>query len=85
MFATMRTYGITEARKRLSALVEGAARGEAFVIAKAGRPLVKVVAVEATPQRKTKRLGFLAGEIVVPADFDEMGASEIATTFGSGS
>ena len=54
-------------------------RGEGFVIAKAGRPLVKVVAI-AAPERR--RLGFLAGEIRVPDDFDRMGESEIERLFG---
>ncbi|MGI8896420.1 MAG: type II toxin-antitoxin system prevent-host-death family antitoxin, partial [Casimicrobiaceae bacterium] len=31
-----------------------------------------------------QRLGFLAGEIAVPDDFDRMGKSEIATLFGAG-
>jgi antitoxin (DNA-binding transcriptional repressor) of toxin-antitoxin stability system len=61
-------------------LVERAARGEAFVIAKAGKPLVKVAALDAPA--KPKRLGFLKGEIEVPDDFDRMGESEIAALFG---
>ena len=57
--------------------------GEGFVIAKAGKPLVKVTALDApaAPQR----LGFLAGEIAVPDDFNTMGEAEIASLFGSGS
>jgi len=52
------------------------------VIAKAGKPLVKVTALDApaAPQR----LGFLVGEIAVPDDFDRMGESEIAALFGTG-
>ena len=71
---------IHEARTQLSKLVERAARGEAFVIAKAGKPMVKVAAVgaPATP----RRLGFLTGEISVPKDFDRMEARAIATLFG---
>ena len=67
----MITVDIDEARVRLADLVERAAQGEPFVIAKAGKPLVKVVAVASpeTPQR----LGFLAGEIAVPEDFDRLG------------
>jgi antitoxin (DNA-binding transcriptional repressor) of toxin-antitoxin stability system len=68
---------IHEAKAQLSRLVERAAKGEPFVIAKAGNPLVKVEALgaPAAPQR----LGFLAGEIAVPEDFDRMGESEIAS------
>ena len=67
---------IHEAKTQLSKLVDQAARGEAFVIAKAGRPLVRVTALDApvAPQR----LGFLAGEIAVPDDFDRMGEGELA-------
>lgn len=73
---------IHEAKTQLSKLVNRAAKGEAFVIAKAGKPLVKVSALDApaAPQR----LGFLAGEIAVPEDFDRMGEAEIAALFGVG-
>ena len=77
----MVTVNIHEAKTQLSKLVDQAVKGEAFVIAKAGKPLVKVAALEApaTPQR----LGFLAGEIAVPKDFNTMGESEIAALFGA--
>jgi prevent-host-death family protein len=78
----MVTVNIHEAKTQLSKLVDRAAKGEAFVIAKAGKPLVKVSALDApaAPQR----LGFLAGEISVPEDFDRMGKAEIAALFGIG-
>ncbi len=78
----MITVNIHEAKTQLSKLVEQAAQGEAFVIAKAGKPLVKVARLDApdAPQR----LGFLAGEIAVPKDFDRMGEDEIAALFGLG-
>ena len=62
--------------------MDQAAKGETFVIAKAGKPLVKVVALDApaAPQR----LGFLAGEIAIPADFDRMGEAEIEALFRGG-
>jgi prevent-host-death family protein len=78
----MRTYNIHEAKTHLSRLIEGAANGEPFVIAKAGKPMVKVIAVEAAETPKPKRLGFLAGEISVPDDFDTMFEDEIAEMFG---
>lgn len=76
----MVTVNIHEAKTQLSKLVDNASKGEAFVIAKAGKPLVKVAALDApaTPQR----LGFLTGEIAVPDDFNSMGESEIAALFG---
>jgi prevent-host-death family protein len=77
----MVTVNIHEAKTQLSKLVDQAVKGEAFVIAKAGKPLVKVTALEA-PQA-VQRLGFLAGEIAVPEDFNRMGEAEIAALFGS--
>jgi hypothetical protein len=44
--------------------------------------MVKVVALDAPPAGKTKRLGFLAGKIAVPDDFDRMGSDEIERLFG---
>jgi prevent-host-death family protein len=77
----MVTVNIHEAKTQLSRLVDRAAKGEPFVIAKAGKPLVKVSALDAPAI--PKRLGFLAGEIEVPDDFDRMGEREIAALFGA--
>ena len=74
------TVNIHEAKTQLSKLVDRAVRGEPFVIAKAGKPMVKVAAVD-TPA-VPRRLGFLAGEISVPKDFDRMGEAEIGARFG---
>lgn len=76
----MRTVNIHEAKTQLSRLVDQAVEGEAFVIAKSGKPLVKVTALD-TPAAP-RRLGFLAGEIAVPDDFDRMGEAEIGALFG---
>ena len=67
----MVTVNIHEAKTHLSKLVDQAVKGEAFVIAKAGRPLVKVTALGAPSE--PQRLGFLAGEIAVPEDFNRIG------------
>jgi prevent-host-death family protein len=75
----MLTVNIHEAKTQLSKLVNQAANGESFVIAKAGKPLVRVSSLEAPPS--PKRLGFLAGEISVPDGFDRMGAAEIEKMF----
>lgn len=79
----MRTVNIHEAKTQLSRLVNEAADGESFVIAKAGKPLVRVSSLDAPIA--PKRLGFLSGEIAVPDDFDRMGATEIETLFGGAS
>lgn len=80
----MRTINIHEAKAHLSRLVEQAAKGEAFVIAKAGRPLVKVVPFDAPDAGAVRRFGFMAGQIQVPDDFDRMGSEEIEKLFGVG-
>ena len=73
---------IHEAKTHLSRLVDAAAKGEAFIIAKAGKPLVKVVPLDAPSATEQKRLGFLEGALSVPDDFDTMGQDEIETLFG---
>jgi prevent-host-death family protein len=77
----MRTVNIHEAKTHLSRLVEQAADGESFIIAKAGKPMVKVVAIEAQEQPAKRRLGFMKGEFTVPDDFDTMFADEIQAMF----
>ena len=77
----MRTVNIHEAKTHLSRLVEQAAKGEPFVIAKAGKPLVKVVALDAPAPSHTRRLGFMRGQIVVPDDFDRMCSPQIEALF----
>ena len=78
----MRTVNMHEAKTHLSRLVEKAAQGEPFVIARAGKPLVKVVAVDAQEPGAARRTGFLQGKISVPSDFDRMGSAEIEALFG---
>ena len=76
----MQIVNIHEAKTQLSRLIEKAAKGESFVIAKAGKPLVKVTALDAP--KSIRRLGFMRGEIAVPEDFDLMGDEEIERLFG---
>ena len=78
----VRKVNIREAKTHLSRLVEQAAKGEAFVIAKAGKPLVKVVPLDAPEAEKTRRFGFMAGQLRVPDDFDRMGSEEIEEMVG---
>jgi len=77
----MRTFNIHDAKTQLSRLVEQAANGDSFVIAKAGKPMVKVIALNAPEPGSIKRRGFMTGEILVPDDFDRMGESEIEQLF----
>lgn len=78
----MQTINIHEAKTHLSRLVEQAAKGDSFIIAKAGKPLVKVTALNSPESAQMKRTGFLAGQFQIPDDFDVMGADEIANLFG---
>ena len=77
----MESVNIHEAKTNLSKLVYRASRGEPFIIARAGKPLVRVTPIDAPI--KPKRLGFMAGQIKVPDDFDTMFADEIEAMFGT--
>ncbi len=80
----MQTINIHRAKTHLSRLVERAALGEPFIIAKAGKPMVKVVPLDFADAPRRQRLGFMAGEIKVPDDFDSMGCEEIEQLFRGG-
>lgn len=77
----MRIVNIHEAKTHLSRLLQEAANGEPFIIAKAGKPMVKVTRIEEPPAQQPRRLGFLAGRFSVPDDFDQMGQDEIIRLF----
>lgn len=79
----METVNIHEAKSRLSKLLEGVRDGKPFIIAKAGKPIARVTSVDAPEPGRVKRLGFLAGRIEVPDDFDRMGDEEIRARFGT--
>ncbi|WP_420960204.1 type II toxin-antitoxin system Phd/YefM family antitoxin [Brucella sp. IR073] len=78
----MRTVNIHEAKTHLSRLIDKAAKGEPFVIAKSGKPMVKVVAIDAAAPDAKRRIGFLDGQFSIPDDFDDMGREEIEKLFG---
>jgi prevent-host-death family protein len=78
----MQIVNIHDAKTHLSRLIEQAAKGEPFIIAKAGKPLVKVTAIDASLGGAGRRLGFMSGQIAVPDDFDRMGETEIEHLFG---
>ncbi|HEX4576285.1 MAG TPA: type II toxin-antitoxin system prevent-host-death family antitoxin [Edaphobacter sp.] len=77
----MKSVNIHEAKTHLSKLVEQAAQGEPFIIAKAGKPMVKVMAIDAPVGKKIRRMGFMKGEISVPDNFDRMFEKEIEQMF----
>ena len=80
----MRTVNMHEAKTQLSRLVADAAAGEPFIIARAGKPLVKVVAVDAPAAGTARRTGFMEGQISIPENFDRIGAAEIEAMFDGG-
>lgn len=77
----MKTVNMHEAKTHLSRLVQAAAQGEPFVIARDGVPLVKVVPLNTPAPRPMQRLGFLEGQFTVPDDFNTMCAKEIEEMF----
>lgn len=76
-----RTVNIHEAKTHLSRLIEEAAQGEPFVIARAGKPVVRVTPVDAPAPAAIRRTGFLQGQIAVPDDFDSLGRDTIERLF----
>ena len=80
----MRVVNMREAKTHLTRLVQDAVEGEPFVITRAGKPLVRVVAIESHDGGRPPRTGFMAGEVSVPPDFDRMGRLEIEAMFEDG-
>ncbi|MGH7720620.1 MAG: type II toxin-antitoxin system Phd/YefM family antitoxin [Gemmatimonadaceae bacterium] len=64
----MRTINVHEAKTHLSKLLEDVRAGAEIVIAKAGKPVARLVPVRKA--RKRRKLGVLAGKFSVPSDFD---------------
>ena len=77
----MKSVNIHEAKTHLSKLIAEAANGEPFIIAKAGKPMVKVVSIDTPPKEKQRRIGFMKGQFKVPDDFDTMMQKEIEEMF----
>lgn len=65
----MSVVNIHEAKTQLSRLVDEAVRGGEVVIARANKPLVKLIPVEEA--RPPRRLGTAAGQVHIGDDFDE--------------
>lgn len=78
----METVNIHQAKTHLSRLIDRLAGSGGFIIAKSGKPVAKIIPLDAPDAGKTKRLGFMAGQLSVPADFDRMGETEIEALFG---
>jgi len=75
----MQSVNIHEAKTHLSRLVEEAAEGEEIIIAKAGRPIARIVAL---PVDKPRKLGLLKGKFTIPDDFDAPLPNDVLRDFG---
>ncbi|MFC4168508.1 type II toxin-antitoxin system Phd/YefM family antitoxin [Teichococcus aestuarii] len=80
----MQTVNIHAAKTHLSRLVDAAAAGEEILIARAGRPVARLVPLEEAPARPRRRLGRLAGQLSIPADFDAPLPEEVLSGFEAG-
>lgn len=78
----MQTINIHEAKTHLSRLVEDVAAGEEVIIAKAGKPMARLVALAKPAGRR--RLGLLSGKMVVPDDFDAPLPEDVLASFEGG-
>jgi len=63
------TVNVHAAKSQLSRLLDAAAAGEEVIIAKAGKPVARLVPFEQKKERR--KLGMLAGKLHVPDDFDD--------------
>ena len=76
----MKSINLHAAKTHLSRLVDKAVAGENIVIAKAGKPMVRLVPVAASGRRTG--FGTLKGKIRISADFDAPLPDEILRGFG---
>ena len=77
----MEMINIHQAKTHLSRLIDRLATGGGFIIPKAGKPVAKDLPLSAPEADQVKRLGFMKGQLRVPADFDRMGSEEIESLF----
>ncbi len=75
----MRQINIHEAKTHLSRLVEDVARGDEIVIAKAGKPVARLVGIET--DRAPRRRGLLKGKIWIADDFDAPLPADVLASF----
>ncbi len=75
----MTTVNIHEAKTNLSRLLEEVAAGKEVIIAKAGKPMARLVPLATAP--KKRRLGLFKGQLNVPDDFDAPLPEEVLAAF----
>lgn len=74
----MEQVNIHHAKTHLSRLLERVAEGEEIVIARAGKPVARLVPVEL--RRRARTLGLFSGHVHIAADFDDL-PEDIAVAF----
>ncbi len=77
----MQTVNIHAAKTQLSRLVDVAAAGQEIIIARAGKPVAKLVPLTGPQLRPRRRLGRLTSQLRVPADFDAPLPDEVLDGF----
>jgi prevent-host-death family protein len=75
----MKTYNVHAAKTHLSRLIEEAAAGEEVVIARAGKPVARLLPFE--PRTEPRRPGLMKGKIWIADDFDDPLPEEIMAAF----
>ena len=73
------SVNIHDAKTQLSKLVDRAAAGEEVVIAKAGKPVARLVPLAATV--RVRKLGALKGRLKIPHDFDAVLPAKVLAAF----
>jgi prevent-host-death family protein len=75
----MSTVNVHAAKSQLSRLLDAAVSGDEVIIAKAGKPMVRLVPI--VGRKKRRKLGTLAGQFHVPDDFDDPLPDEVLGAF----
>ncbi len=81
MKRSIQTVNIHSAKTHLSRLVDEVASGKEIVIAKAGKPMARLVPLQAEAKPVKRQLGRLAGRAVIPSEFDAPLPDEILDSF----
>ncbi len=76
----MQAINIHAAKTQLSRLVDEAASGKEIIIARAGKPVAKLVPLS-PPAAQRRVLGRLVGQLIVPADFDAPLSDDVLDIF----
>jgi prevent-host-death family protein len=77
----MQIVNIHEAKTQFSKLIEAALHGEEIVIAKAGKPTVRLVPIRT--EKPARAPGSLKGKVRISDDFDAPLPTDILATFES--